>query len=77
MGRSVDTSKVYVGKDVAGKEYGSIILYSNTYFIVGRTAFETFGQALNVTTGKIIVGPGEYTESFTISKSNIEISGAW
>ncbi len=71
----VDTSKVYVGKDVAGKEYGSIILYSNTYFIVGRTAFETFGQALNVTTGKIIVGPGEYTESFTISKSNIEISG--
>ena len=71
----LDMSKVYVGVDVEGKPFGAIVSNNNTMFVVGRTAFSKFDEALAVATKMIFVGPGEYSESFTINKSNIQIIG--
>ena len=55
-------SKVYVGVDVEGKPFGAIVSNNNTMFVVGRTAFSKFDEALAVATEMIFVGPGEYSE---------------
>ena len=55
---------------------GTIITYNNCEYLVGKSAFTSFIDAISATkTGIVYVEAGSYSDSFTIAKSNITILG--
>ena len=69
------SDNVYVASNVANMEVGATVVVEGITFVVGTTAFSSMKDAIEVCTGTLYVGAGEYEDAITISKSNLQILG--
>jgi uncharacterized protein YjdB len=77
LGGAYEIDAFYVDPSLAGKASGEAVVVNSINLIYLTNAFSTITDALNAASDgqSIIVLPGTYAESFTVSKNGITLAG--
>ncbi len=77
LGGAYEIDAFYVDPSLAGKASGEAVVVNSINLIYMTNAFSTIADALNAASENqnIIVLPGTYAESFTVSKNGITLAG--